>query len=151
MPDFSALSNENVVNYLLEHYDDVGVGQPLPNMASEILDGIDSGEVAIEKRDGAFAVVCKANRKYPGQAGLIISYPPQADLMILFVASDARGRGIGRELLEQVKDKYMEDQFMELVCAGEKRKALFEQAGFTVHGITQEGLHYMVCPPRQQL
>lgn len=147
MPNFTLLSDEQVLSYLHEHYAHIGAGEPPANLVADLLGAIQQDFVVIEKRDHAFAVVGRPNRKHPGIAGSLISIPPQADLIYLFVAPQARGKGNGRILLEQVKEKYMEDQSMELVCAGEKRKALFINAGFVAHSINPVGMHYMVCPP----
>ena len=102
------------------------------------------GDLSIEKRIDAFAVVCHANRH---SLLPFVNIPPQSDLMFLFVSSKVRGTGLGRKLLDEVKAKYMQDQGMELVCAGEKRKMFFASAGFVFEGTTEEGLNYMFCPP----
>jgi GNAT superfamily N-acetyltransferase len=147
MTDFTNFTDAQVLVYLVEHYADIGVGEPISGLADNILRDLKRDFVAVEKRPGAFAIVVKANRKHAGFAGSIIRIPPQADLLFLFTAPEARGSGVGSTLLRTVKEKYLEDQAMELVCAGQERKAFFERAGFIEHSLTEEGLHYMLCPP----
>jgi ribosomal protein S18 acetylase RimI-like enzyme len=86
-----------------------------------MLHGVSTGTLAIERHEFGFAIIARANRKHPGAAGFI-RIPPEADLMFLYISSNARGKFAGSTLLAQVQEKYMEGQAMIAVCAGDQRK-----------------------------
>lgn len=144
MTDFTKFSDTEVIAYLSLHFDELGVGHPPQEFPDNLIALANDGDLSIIKRDNAFAVVCHPNRqsKYP-----FIQLEPQSDLMFLFVAPEARRIGVGRYLLDEVVEKFVNDQGMELVCAGDQRKHFFERAGFKFLGTTQQGLNYMFCPP----
>jgi N-acetylglutamate synthase-like GNAT family acetyltransferase len=144
MSDFTSFSDLQVVRHLLDQFDDIGVGAPDTNLAGTLMNGIESGHLVVEKRLDAFAIVARPNRKHPGRLSFIY-IPPEADLMFLMVAADARGKGVGNALLIEMKARYMEDQAMKLVCAGEKRKRMFQEAGFVEVALNEDGHHVMVC------
>ncbi len=144
MSEFTRFNDEEIVRYLVDHFDEIGVGEPPNGLVGTLNNGIESGHLVIEKHDTAFAVVARANRKHAGHLSFI-EIPPQADLMFLMVAKEVRGKGAGRNLLDKVKMKYMEDQAMELVCAGDGRRRFFEKSGFVEVGLNQYGHHVMVC------
>ncbi len=146
MPDFGAFSDEQVVQFLLDHFDDIGVGEPASSLANTLKQGIDSGDLVVEKRSCAFAIVARANRKHPGRLAFI-EIPPQADLMFVMVAEESRGQGAGKALIAELKSKYMEGQAMVLVCSGESRKRLFEELGFDEVGLNNDGHYVMICEP----
>jgi N-acetylglutamate synthase-like GNAT family acetyltransferase len=142
--DFISLSDTEVVGYLLEHYADIGVGKPSATLADTLNAGIAAGDLVVEKRVDAFAIVARANRKHPGRLSFI-EIAPQADLMFVMVANDARGKRSGSRLISEVKRTYMEGQAMALVCAGEGRKQFFESAGFREVGTNVNGHFLMFC------
>jgi GNAT superfamily N-acetyltransferase len=148
MPDFTSYTNEQVLQYLVEHFHEMDAGKPKANLAASLLSGVIRGDVAVERHSNAFAVVGRANRKGAQLLGVELDVPPESDLKILMVAPEARGTGAGTALLADVMEKYMEDQAMTLICQGERRKALFGRAGFAAQGLTTGGLHDMVCPAR---
>lgn len=145
MIDFTSFTDQQVLDYLLDHFDELGAGAPDPGIAESWILGIKRGHVSIEKRRGAFALVGHANRKAVG--GRPIVYSKQADLMAIMVSPGARRSGLGQALVREVMTRYMEDQGMELVCAGPERRAFFEKAGFVFEQVTDEGLYYMFCDP----
>jgi GNAT superfamily N-acetyltransferase len=145
MPDFSYWTDQQVISYLIEHYDEIEVGKPDPDLADRLLRGIGDGSLALEKGAEVFALVARANRQ---SRMFFVQIDPAADLMFLMVAAAATDRGIGSAFLEQVKHKYLEDQAMILVCNGDRRRSFFEKAGFVKHATTEEGLNFMICPPR---
>jgi N-acetylglutamate synthase-like GNAT family acetyltransferase len=143
--DFSIMSNEKIVDYLLAHYDQLDAGDPVPYLKEMTLDGIADGSLAIEKRTEAFAIIERANRSSTKHFGLCLKVNPEANLMFLFVMPSARKHGVGSELLQEIQQQYMEDQAMTVLCAGDSRKAFFERAGFRQNNKNHEGLYYMVC------
>lgn len=149
MVDFTSWTDREVLSHLWENYGDLDVGSPEQDLVERLLSDVEGGHVALEKRREAFALVARANRKHTGAVAWI-QIEPESDLMYLFVSKQARGTGVGPRILREVKEKYMEDRAMILVCAGEDRKRFFERAGFVVQGLTYEGLYYMECPPIQQ-
>lgn len=146
MPDFRSLSDEQVVQYLLDHFADIGVGEPPGALADKLNRGIANDSLVLEKRSGAFAIVARANRKHSGRLAFV-EISPQADLMFLMVAPESRGNGSGRALAQEVKARYMDGQAMELVCAGDVRRRYFESVGFRVVGLNESGHYVMACDP----
>lgn len=147
MIDFTSFTDKQVLDHLLEHFEELGAGPAEPGSVESWMLGIERGHISIEKRRGAFAMVGHANRKAVG--GRPIVYSKEADLMAIMVSSDARGSGLGQALVRDVMARYTEDQRMELVCAGAQRRAFFEKAGFVFEQVTLEGLDYMFCEPIQ--
>lgn len=143
MPNFSEFTNEQVLQYLDKHFHEMDAAQPEPDYLENLRRGLDQERISLEKWDSAFAIVAHANRK---PRRLI---DPRADLIILFVKSTSRGNGIGSQLLDHVKRKFMADQGMILQCSP-SRTAFFEKAGFVDEGRNEDtGLHHMYCPPIQ--
>jgi len=148
MPNFTLYTNEQILQYLVENFHEMEAGEPPANMVPSFLSGLNRGGLVIERRGHAFAIVNRANGKGVTVLGVELPVPPESDLKILMVSREHRGNGLGPILLAEVMEKYMDDQAMTLVCAGDGRKALFEDAGFLVQGRTPEGLYEMLCPAR---
>lgn len=147
MPNFVHATDREIVEHLVDHFSQFGVGEPDVGLGYRLLREVASGTSAIERDKHGFAIIGRANRKHGGAASFI-KIPPEADLLFLYVAPKARSNGSGSALLARVQSKYMEDQAMILVCTGERRKSFFENAGFVSNGMTHEGHHFMVCPAR---
>ena len=145
MPNFSRFTDQEIVAYVVNQYSELDAGEPDVRLAESLLADIGHGALAIEKNEDAFVIVAMANRKHKVP---FIQIAPEADLIFLYVAPAVRSKGSGAALLAQVQSKYMEDQAMILVCAGDRRKRFFEKAGFVSSGLTCEGLHFMVCPAK---
>ncbi len=142
------MSDREVIDYLVEHFDDIGVGAPSANLAETLIAGINSGSRALEKRDDAFAIIVKANRTHEGKHGGLfaaVQIPPEADLSYVMVVPEERGKGVGFKLIEEVKAKYMEGQAMTLVCAGADRRQRFEKLGFHEYARNEQGHYLMSC------
>lgn len=143
--NFSEFTDVQVLDYLCEHFHEIEAGDPPNDFPDEIKRGIKTGDLAVEKKVGAFAILARANRKSPIK---FVRIAPESDLLFLYVAPDQRGTGFGSLFLEELKSKYMEEQEMELICAGERRKAFFEKAGFVCRNMTTQGLYHMWCSPQ---
>lgn len=148
MPDFTLYTNKHLVDYLIEHFHEMDAGDPKTNLAGSLLGGVNRHDVALERRNNAFAIVGRANRKGPLILGLELEVQRESELKFLMVAPEAWSTGLGARLLTEVMDKYMEDQAMTLLCQGDRRKSYFEKFGFVAEGRTAEGLHEMKCPVR---
>lgn len=141
MSDFTRLTDQQIVEFAADHFTEFGVDVPPPEFPMNIRIGIDRGDVAVLKNAQGFAIVARANRRHHFTGSLL---SPNADLIFLYVAPEARGRGVAQILVEQVKSKYMENQAVELVCVGPARRRMFEACGFRV--VEGEGeQHVMVC------
>lgn len=117
-------------------------------MAGSLLGGVKRDDVALERRNNAFAIIGRANRKGPQILGVELEVQRESELKFLMVAPEAWSTGVGTRLLIEVMEKYMEGQAMTLLCQGDRRKSFFEKFGFMAEGRTAEGLHEMVCPVR---
>lgn len=147
MPNFMHATDQEIIDHLVDHFSEFGVGEPDAGLGDRLLRELGGSTSAIERDEHGFAIVARANRKHASAAAFIM-IPPQADLLFLFVSQMARSKGTGSALLARVQSKYMEDQAMILVCAGDRRKSFFEDAGFMPNGLTHEGYHFMFCPAR---
>ena len=152
MPDFTHFSDDSVVNYLIDHFDEIGAGPPSDDLVGRLTRGIGKGDLVVEKRNDAFAIIARANRTYETPVGFpgSITISPEAKLMFLMVANESKGKGLGSALVAEVKARYMEGQEMELECFGEERKHFFERAGFLLTSTHTDGQFDMVCPQQKQ-
>lgn len=145
MPNFAKFSDEEIVNFVFENLDKFDA-QARPGQKEMLLSSLARDQIAVEKCEEAFAIVARANRRHDGVAGDIFPINPEANLMFLYVDQEHQGKGIGKILVKKVKDRFMEDQAMTLVCKGEKRKRYFEELGFVFDGLTVESMNDMSCP-----
>lgn len=150
MTKFVDLNDHEIIAYLIAHFDELEVGPPDPDLERRLAEGVRTGSLSIERDDVGFAIVARANRRHPGLAGNFFPIQPEADLMFLYISPMHRGQRTGTALLARVQEKFMEDQAMIAVCAGDRRKRFFERAGFRHAGTTHEGLNLMVCPARAE-
>jgi GNAT superfamily N-acetyltransferase len=144
---FLDLDDREVISYLMDHFHELEVGEAPAGQEELLLGGLSAGTLAIERHEFGFAIIARANRKHPGAISFI-RIPPEADLMFLYISSNARGKLVGSAFLAQIQEKYMDGQAMIAVCVGVRRKRFFERGGFLFSCLTHEGHNYMVCPLR---
>lgn len=146
VPNFNDINDEDVIKYLIEHFDEFGAGEPEVNLMRTLTDQIAGGTLKIEKRDYGFAIIKPEREKPSGiMAGLI---PLESDLMFIYVSPEQIDKGFGKKFLAEMKLNYLKDQAMQLVCAGDKRRIFFETGGFTQIGVNPSGHYVMCCMPQ---
>ncbi|MBI1891255.1 MAG: GNAT family N-acetyltransferase [Burkholderiales bacterium] len=141
MVDFTQLTDTQIVDFVADHFFEFSDDLPPQEFPKNIHNGIKRGDLVILKDSHGFAVVARANRLRRGDNTPL---PPNAELIFIYVAPEARGRRVARAMIEEIKAQYMEDQALELFCVGSDRRRMFEACGFRV--IENESDTYtMVC------
>jgi hypothetical protein len=134
MTNFSNFTDIEVVDFAVAIQHEFGC-DGLTTM--EILDGLQAGSTALEKRPYGF---CLINLK-PGHGG-----GNEPFLWLLYVNETLRGKRFGHRFVLELKAKYMTTHHMSLVCYGARRRAFFGRLGFRIESQTGE-LRIMTTKP----
>lgn len=125
MIDFSQYSDEQIVEFVDEHFDLFSADNN-PDFPQNILRMLKGDLFHIAKRTEGFAVVAK------GRNELFGGDEKNAELMFLYVQPEYQGKGIGADLIEEAKACLPEDRILEIKCEGPERRSYFQSKGFSV-------------------
>lgn len=126
MIDFLRLDDEALVAFVDSNFA-VFAADRSEEFPANVLAKIATGAFAFIRRREGFAIAYKGRLYTPGPGGV------EADLMFIYVDPLYEGRGIGKQLVDQVKAAVTPDLPIVLKCAGQRRKAFFEQCGFRAY------------------
>lgn len=123
--DFSQLTDGEIVDFVVQNSalfaDDID-----DSFRRDALLSLGAGATVIVRRPEGFAIVEKG-RPHEETWG---SKP--ADLMFIHVADEHAGKGIGGELIDEVKRLVSPELPITLICEGAKRMRFFQKHGFEV-------------------
>lgn len=130
--DFSQLSSAELIQFVDEHFG-LFANERDENFPANVLSDLERGRVAIILRTEGFAIAFKGRRHRSSPGGI------PADLMFLYVQPDYQGRGIGRDLVEAIKQSVAPGVPIVLTCEGAQRKDFFARLGFHVTEYSEVG------------
>lgn len=137
MTDFSQLSEEQILAFVDVHFN-LFASERNDAFPANVLDELARGTFAIIRRKEGFAIAYKG-RHYKFGTGFV-----EADLMFVYVAPEIEGKGIGTQLIEQVKAAVTPGVPIILKCEGAMRRQFFERRGFTIVEHYQDVDHYVM-------
>lgn len=115
--DISHLSDEDIVEYLIERQKEMGASGIDDELRRKVAGG--DAQIVIERYGRGVAVVTDQING------------PGKHLWLLYVFPEHRGQGVGvefvKELLERAGDRYLS-----VYCHGEQRSRFFEKCGMSV-------------------
>ena len=122
MTDFRTLPLDKLVETLCNHVGDFEDEATAKGLTSEwLLEQVTQGRAAVETDEHAIAVMRPEGWRTTNG---------NAVLWLLYVAREARERGIGKAFVEQLRAKYERHLPMILMCNGSTRETFFQSCGF---------------------
>jgi GNAT superfamily N-acetyltransferase len=119
MANFELMSDEEIARYTFAHQAEAGCTQFDP---SEFIQAVRQGTTVVERRHYGFAIV------NPGEQRGIVFNP--AHLWLIYVAPAHRLRGLGRQLLMEIVERYADGHPLSAIVHGANRSHFFENCGF---------------------
>jgi GNAT superfamily N-acetyltransferase len=135
MSDFAGLASEQLIEFINQNFDQFASARA-EDFPANVLTGIELGEFTFATCKEGFAVASKG-RWYGEGWG-----QEPANFMFLYVAPEYESRGIGSNLIAEVKGKVTQGVAIRLQCEGADRRRFFEKHGFIVSGTTIEPQTY---------
>lgn len=123
--DFLRLTDEALVSFVDSNFA-LFAAERSVEFPANVLDKIGTGTFAFIRRSEGFAIAYKGRRYSAGPGGV------EANLMFLYVDPSHEGRGIGKQLVEQVRAAVTPSLPIVLTCEGERRKKFFQRCDFRV-------------------
>lgn len=133
--DFTQLSEEQILAFVDAHFE-LFASERDEAFPGNVLGQLARGIFAIIRRKEGFAIAYKG-RHYASGTGCV-----DADLMFLHVSPEFEKKGIGTQLIDQVKASVTAGVPMILKCEGNVRKQFFERRGFAIVKHYEDGDHY---------
>jgi GNAT superfamily N-acetyltransferase len=130
--DFSQLSNTQLIQFVDEHFD-LFANERDEEFPANVLRDLERNLIAIIRREEGFAIAFKGRRYQSSPGGT------PADLMFLYVLPEYQGQGIGRDLVETVRQSVTPEVPITLKCEGVRRKDFFARLGFHVTEYMEDG------------
>lgn len=125
MTDFTLLSDGQILSFICDNFSLLAAERD-PAFPDNVIPLLERGRFTVVRRTEGFALAFKG-RRYTAGDGFV-----EADLMFIHVAKEYEGRGIGKQLVEQVKHEVTAGLPILLMCEGEDRRRFFEACGFAV-------------------
>lgn len=130
MTDFPTLSMDHLVEMVCSHVGDFEDEDTKKHLTREsILREVSQGKAVVEAREHAIAVLRPEGWR---------SDNGNAVMWLLYVAKEARGQGIGKAFVLELRTKYERDLPMVLICNGSTRQAFFQSCGFRIKEHTND-------------
>lgn len=132
MVDFSQLSNAQLIQFVDDHFD-LFANERDEKFPANVLSDLERDRIAIIRRMEGFAIAFKGRRHQSSPGGT------PADLMFLYVLPEYQGQGIGKALVETIKQSVTPGVPITLKCEGVRRKDFFARLGFRVTEYSEDG------------
>ena len=135
MEDFSQSTNAQLVQFVDDHFE-LFASERDDAFPDNVLSGLERDMFVIAHRPEGFAIAYKGrlHRSSPGGT--------PADLMFLYVRPESEGKGVGKALVETVKQSVTPGLPVTLKCEGTRRKEFFGRLGFDVTEYWEDGNLY---------
>jgi len=130
--DFSQLSNAQLIQFVDDHFD-LFANERDEEFPGNVLRDLERDWVVIIRRTEGFAIAFKGRRHRSSPGGT------SADLMFLYVLPEYQGQGIGKALVETVRQSVTPGVPVTLKCEGVRRKDFFARLGFLVTEYSENG------------
>jgi GNAT superfamily N-acetyltransferase len=130
--DFSQLSDTQLLQFVDEHFE-LFASERDEAFPDNVLSELEREIFAIVRRAEGFAIAYKGRRYLLSPGGT------PADLMFLYVRPESAENGIGKALVETIKQSVTPGVPVNLKCEGARRKDFFCRLGFHVIGYSEEG------------
>lgn len=132
--DFTLLSDSEVLDFVDAKFE-LFATEKACGFPENVRSQLHRGRFAILRRKEGFAIAYKG-RLHASGPGFVA-----ADLMFLFVTPAFEGRGIGSQLVSEVKNAVTPGVPIVLSCEGNERMKFFNRCGFVVdvhHPVSEE-------------
>jgi GNAT superfamily N-acetyltransferase len=130
--NFSQLSSAQLIKFVDEHFD-LFANERDGEFPANVLSDLERDRVATVHRIEGFAIAFKGRRHQSSPGGT------PADLMFLYVQPEYQGQGIGKALVEAVRQLVTPGVPFTLKCEGMRRKEFFSRLGFAVTEYCEAG------------
>lgn len=115
--DFSNLTESELLSFVLSHQAEMAVqGISAFDLKRRLL----NGEARFVTRPEGFTLIQLPRGK------------KQAHLWLLYVEPEARGRGVGSDMVRDFLSRHAGDQDLTVYCEGDQRETFFNRLGFAV-------------------